>query len=319
MVVKRFLLGVLTAGAVGASAFAQPGPMPPPPKSDGTGLPPGGTAAPYLGGPPAAPGATATLTAPPGQTVVAQPTGVASTTPGTAGNLWSGGTPAGCCGPVGANGPVTYETYLRVGPSLTVGGGSLFSGALHNGVMVSGGGRTLYFNPAGDAAWALDLGLSYTYTRGAGAERVIGVGTPPAPNAQGVIDQPEQINAFNIRSYHRTSFNFAVGRDYWLNGPGNLAAESAWNSRFGWDVGGRWGTSHVDLVPVNNPAQYLRRTGVFNGLFLGFNWNTEVPMGNWIGFVGTRVEWGYDWGNVVPPQDGDLQSVNLLFTLGVRF
>lgn len=324
MTVKRFLLGVMTAGAVCGGAAAQPPTMPPPPMSDGAGQLPNGVTPPYVGGPPAAPGPLTTLTAPPGPAVVAQPTtGLPGV--GTAGVLWSGGSPAGCCGPVGANGPVTYEVYLRTGPSITVGGGPEFSGALKDGWMVAGGGRTLYFNPAGDAAWALDLGLSYTYTRGAGAERVIGVGTTPAANNNpnspdfGRVVDPEQINAFNIRGYHRTSFNFAVGRDYWLNGPGNVACDGGWNTRVGWDVGGRWGTSHVDLVPVNNQAQYFRRTAIFHGMFLGLNWTKEIPMGSWIGFIGGRFEYSYDWGNVVPPQDGDLQSVNLLLSLGVRF
>lgn len=323
----RFLLGVLAAGAVGAGAFGQPEPAPAP-RADGPGQPPGGltppgTAAPYLGGPASTQGPLATLTAPPGQTIVAQPTGVGpAAPPGTVGPLWCGGTPAGasCCGPVGANGPVAYEVYMRTGVNLVVGGGPEFSGALKNGVTVGGGGRSLFFNTAGDAAWVIDLGLSYTYTRGAGTDRVIGVGTTPSPNAQtGVVDTPEQINPFSIRAFHRTSFNYAVGRDYWLNGPGNVGGESGWNTRFGWDVGGRWGTSHVDLVPVNNPAQYFRRSANFNGAFLGLTWNTEVPLGGWVGFLGGRVEYGYDWGNVVPPQQGDLQDIRILFNVGVRF
>ena len=42
-------------------------------------------------------------------------------------------------------------------------------------------------------------------------------------------------------------------------------------------------------------------------------------MGGWIWFAGTRVDWGYDWMDIVQRVKGDVQSVNLLFTGGVRF
>ena len=42
-------------------------------------------------------------------------------------------------------------------------------------------------------------------------------------------------------------------------------------------------------------------------------------MGAWILFGGLRGEWGHNWMNLVPPQDGNIQDVNVLLTLGVRF
>ncbi len=322
MAAKRFLLGAVLAGAIGApAAFGQTGqpapaagtpfPPPPPPVAVGGGVP--------YAPPPGMPGAggpTTVLTAPPGQPGVAQPL-----PPGSVPSPWCGNLPAGagCCGPVGANGPVTYELYARTGPSLIVGGSPAFSGALRNGWNVTGGGRSLLFNQAGDAAWYLDLGLGFTYTRG-DQSRVLNIFAPqPTDPNTGNLQGPDQINPFRVRDLFRTTFNYGIGRDWWLNGPGNLGAECDWNSRIGLDVGGRWGTNHVNLVPVANPDGYLRRSGISHGVYLGANWDWEKPLGAWILFGGVRAEWGYTWMNLIPPQDGNLQDVNLLLTLGVRF
>jgi hypothetical protein len=314
MAAQRIRLGVVLAGVlVGASAaLGQTGPgsaaplPPPPPPSLGSGTP-------YLAPQTAvgAAGPTATLTAPPG-TAAAVP-------PGSVTSPWCGSAPAGagCCGPVGANGPVTYELYARTGPDLVVGGGNVFVGALHTGWNVTGGGRSLFFNPTGDAAWYLDLGLGFTYNRG--ADRVINVFSPAPRDSSGNLQGPDEIHPFRVRDLYRTTFNYALGRYWWLNGPGYVGAESDWNSRAGLDVGGRWGTNHVNLVPVADPTNFLHRGGVSHGFFLGASWDWEKPMGGWLLFGGVRAEWGHTWMNLVPPQDGNLQDVTLLMTVGWRF
>ena len=314
MAAKRILLGVFWAAVVGAPVFAQtpqPGPgqkVPDPPSllSPGSGLP-------YMPSPMAQPGPTAVLTAPPGAGSQLPPGSVASP--------WCGGAPAGagCCGPVGANGPVTYELYARTGPNIIVGGSGTFSGALRSGWVIAGGGRTLLYDTTGDAAWAFDLGVGLTYTRGE-QNRVIDVFSPREtdPNT-GLLAGPDQIHPFRVRSLHRSTFNYALGRDWFLNGPGYLGAEQSSNTRLGFDVGGRWGYSHVELVPVEDPRNYLRRSGVTHGIFLGTNYTWEQPMGAWILVIGGRAEWGITFSNLVPPQNGNLQDVNLLLTIGVRF
>jgi hypothetical protein len=301
MAAQRIRLGVVWAGLLvtGPAAFAQPGPgmalPPPPPNSLGAGAP------------------TTVLTAPPGMPAadhVAPPAGQ---------GLWCGDVPAGagCCGPVGANGPVTYELYTRTGPSFIIGGGNVLDGALKFGWNVTGGGRSLFFNPAGDAAWYLDLGLGYTYTTG--TDRVINVFSPRERETNGQLAGPDEIHPFRVRDLHRTTFNYGIGRFWWLNGPGYIPAEGGWNSRVGFDVGGRWGTNHVDLIPVANPNGYLRRNGISHGIYGGANWDWERSMGSWILFGGLRTEFGQNWMNLVPPQDGNIQDLNVLFTLGVRY
>lgn len=243
--------------------------------------------------------------------------------PGSYGSPWYGDR-AGCCGPFGLNGPVVYELYTRTGPNLPFGTGP-FSSRLHLGWAVEGGGRTLFFNQAHDAAWAVDLGLSYTYNRGSNDDFLDLFNRQPPQqqtNSSGqtvAVKQPDLFTTTRIRGLHRTSFNFAFGRDWFLWGSGMPGEEPGWNLRVGADVGGRWGTAHVDLVPLDAPGLYTRRQGVYEGIFLGFHSNIEVPMGGWIWFAGTRVTWGYDWTNIVPPINGNIQDINLLLTTGVRF
>src|SRR5437879_2606956 len=53
----------------------------------------------------------------------------------------------GCCGPVGKNGPIAYEWYLRAGPSLPLGGTGGLANTVETGWLIQGGGRSLFFNP----------------------------------------------------------------------------------------------------------------------------------------------------------------------------
>lgn len=281
------LAGIAWAGTAGGQST--PAPL--------STTPPAVTAAP--------PSATAVLTAPPGTSTTYPPGTVHSPACGPDGQ---------CCGPVGANGPLTYELYFRTGPSLVI-GGSEFSGRLNTGWQVGGGARTLFFNTSRDAAWVLDTGISYTYNRGR-QERggPLNVHTPPIN-----VGAADGITPNLVRGLHRTSFNFALGRDWWMNGPGSVESETKWNSRWGVDVGGRWGTSHVDLVPTADLGNYLRKRSVFHSVVLGTHAGWERPMGNWILFAGVRGEFEYTFLNVVPPNGSDIVGLNLLFQTGVRY
>ena len=249
-----------------------------------------------------------TLTAPPGMPA------------GSYASPWFSTDGPGCAGPTGRHGSVDYETYLRTGPNFAFGSGA-FTDRLHMGWGLSGGGRSLFFNPAGDAAWAFDIGLGYTYNRGSNDDLLdVFIRQPPRQGFNNqVIPQADKFETVRLRGLHRTSFNFGVGRDWFVWGNGQPGAEEGWNLRFGTDVGGRWGTAHVDLVPTDEVEGYSRRQKVYHGFYVGFHSNVEVPIGGWILFAGTRLEYGYDWMDIIPPLKGDVQNVNLLFTSGIRF
>ena len=231
----------------------------------------------------------------------------------------------GCCGPLGG-GHLAYELYTMTGPNLVFGNGPL-TNRLKTGWVLQGGGRTLFFNTANDAAWVLDLGLSYQYNRGTQDNPAdLFIRQPSQPNAQTgtVTRQPDLFLSTNLRGFHRTAFNYAVGSDWFFWGPGAPGLENGWNLRYGFEVGGRWGTEHVDLdllgtTSAFNSPLYARRQGVFQGFFVGGHLSWEVPIGGWIWFAGVKTQYGWDWGNVVPPLNGEIQNLNFLMTTGFRF
>jgi hypothetical protein len=215
------------------------------------------------------------------------------------------------------NGRVGYELYAYTGPAWAVGEGR-FARQLQTGWLTGGGGRSLFFNTAHDAAWVVDLGLSYQYNRGS-VDHFTELFLHQPPDFLG-NPRPDVLSPAAIRGLHRTNFNFALGRDWWRWGPGSTGLAQGWNVRVGGLIGGRWGTAHVDLLP-QNPAlgDYQRRQGVTHGFFLAPHAMVEIPMGTTIWFAGLRGEWGYDWMNLVPPIEGNLHSFNLLMTAGIRF
>ena len=340
MRVQRIIALALGLGLGVSHGFAQPGLAPSQPvpiasepamNSQGTGMPLSVEPAfdtPYSGGFPEVstlpPGPTQVLTAPP----MSYPQQAVPFSTPVSNQLWCGDKIAGadCCGPIGANGPIVYDLYFRTGPSFIVGGGSEFAGAVGFGWTVGGGGRTLFLNPERTAAWALDLGVSFAYNDGE-ESRVIDVFTPAPPffdetNNQnplnGMVITPDQLNPFRIRGLYRTSFNYAIGRDWFLDGP-EFSGSPFRNRRLGIDIGGRWGNTHADLVPVGDPDNFLRRNVVYHGIFVGANYSWELPMGAWTLFGGGRAEYGYDYTNVIPPRDGNIQDIRVQLMGGVRF
>jgi hypothetical protein len=259
--------------------------------------------------------------------------------PGTVTSPWCPGG-NGCCGPTGRDGPLTYEVYTWTGPSIVFGGE--LAKRLNVGWEVAGGTRVMHFNAAGDAAWAIDLGLSYTYNRGSVSD-FLDVNTPsqvPLRNASGGLVPaqngvtpdinvpgtfqttrgPDVPVTSRIRAVHRTNFNFGIGRDVFFNGPGFLSSgNGSPNTRVGADIGGRWGTAHVDLVPLVDDTQYTRRSGITHSIYGAVHGNWERPMGAWILLLGFRAEYDFTWANFVPPRDGNIHGVNLLLTSGIRF
>lgn len=244
---------------------------------------------------------------------------------GTYTSPWCG--PHGCTGPVGANGPLTYELYSINGVTMPVGGSEL-SGAMKVGWTTGGGARSLWFRQDHTAAWVFDLGLTYTYNQGQ-QDKFLNVGTPRVSPI--VVDPftgiqtggerifPDGIATYRLRHLNRTNFNFALGRDWWLNGPASVMTESAGNTRVGADIGGRWGTSTAILVPVLDQGNFLKGGSTTHSIFIGMHMGWERPVGAWILTCGLRAEWGYTFSNVVAPLGADVHDVSLLMTFGARF
>lgn len=208
-----------------------------------------------------------------------------------------------CCGPIGGNGSVEMEIYTREGVSLPV-SGRLLPHALNPGVFVEAGGRTLFFNPAQDAAWTADLSLSNIYNNG------------NRPNLTFVMLNPPQL--FNIREYNRTLVNATVGREWYIMGP-TVNPGVSW--RAGLDLGGSWGTSRLSLNHLlpETPNDFWRRGDVIGAFLISAHTDIEIPFGSARLYTGFRTEWSYTWSDALLGQNCDIEEVNFLFTLGLRY
>lgn len=249
---------------------------------------------------------------------------------------WVGGAPAGSYDTtVGGNGPLTYEWVSYTGPSFPILGGVL-NNRLNVGWMVGTDARTLFFNQTQDAAWVLVLGYSYIFNKGQDERHMpLDVATPRQRQAINPVTGFPQFDGsgnavfernpidglatYTVHSFQRQTFNFGLGRDWWLNGPATVGAEQGSNWRFGAEAGGRRGTGHINLIPIDNRTNHLRRAGVHHGFYLGTALTYERAFGNTILYTGLRWQWGYNWMNYVLPQDGDTQDMNLLLSAGIRF
>jgi hypothetical protein len=217
----------------------------------------------------------------------------------------------GCCGPIGGNGPIKEELYLRSGIAVTFGEGQL--GKLLNndaGWIIQGGGRSLFFNPAQDAARTVDLALGHTVNSAEPAPPIlILIGPPTAPVRHTVT----------VKGTQRTNVTLALGREWYLNGTADGSGGGlVW--RAGADAGGRLGTARGDVLDTGmQPIRHL--TDTIYGTVLSLHTDVEWKCGcccTWM--AGFRAEWDFTWSDLLKsPNNSDLQDVNFLGTIGVRF
>ena len=218
---------------------------------------------------------------------------------------------AGCCGPVGANGPLGYEIYVRNGISFPV-GGNPFGTKLDAGWDVEVGARTLFFNPERDAAWTVDLSVSNVHNGSNDFTTTYGLtNVQPGPQGSGTTIPAIQVG---VRDLNRTYVNVAGGREWYLWGTADASKPDV-NWRVGFDLGGRYGTEKLEMTNF-----LIHRTDVIAGMFGSVHTDLEIPWRCVIFQAGIRAEYGYTWGDILQSQnDSDVQELNLLFTLGARF
>ena len=252
--------------------------------------------------PPLFPPATTTVS--PGQMPGQQMPGQLTPLQAAYGNdSWLYGDCANCCGPIGSHGPIGTELYARTGPSFIVGGGTLAS-ALRTGWDVEGGGRSLFYSTDGHRAWIIDASLSYTANGGDLSHKF-----------QGLIGPADQVT---IHFLNRTAVHLGLGHDWWFCGPGDVGSFFNPNFRFGFDGGGTYGTSHVDLNSPVAPGLYERIQKVYGGAYAGVHFDMEVPLGAWTFVTGVRVGWTDDFLHVLPGNN-TIEGINLLWNVGVRY
>jgi hypothetical protein len=263
--------------------------------------------------------------------------------------------PADCCGPLGWNGPVAMDVYLRWGLNLPTDAG-YFGRTLSTGWEVEGGFRSLFFSPAGDAAWVIDLGLSDITNHGQHSDNVallhgvivpgffqpnlltgaadltmpVPAGTPGAVPAQTKVPTL----GVSVRSLNRTYVNFGLGREWYLIGNGLTCGNGGFicgPNAGGPGCGGCCGCGQGWTWRVGCDVggrwgtaklelhELRHRTSVTEGVYLAVHSDVEIPCGCCIFVVGGRVEWDVTRIHILQDNDTDTQDVNLLMTMGVRF
>jgi len=226
----------------------------------------------------------------------------------------------GCCGPLGANGPIGSEIYFRTGPAFLAGNSTLAE-SLNTGVRADLGSRTLLFDPAGTSAWVVDVGIVYIYNDGNGS-RIVTTLVPTGAQIVTPQNPSLEIRRATVRDLNRWAASLALGRDWFVTAPGFVTWGSPCTIAYGIDAGGRWGTSHVGLnvTNPNNPTQdFNRHHDVFGVAFIGAHVDYEMPMGGWTLVLGGRLEWAYNWIGVLDNFSNNFHDISLLLTTGVRY
>jgi hypothetical protein len=172
---------------------------------------------------------------------------------------------------------------------------------LNRGFTIQFGGRSQLFDSDGAAAWAIEPHITFSNNKGKEKD-IITLGG----------------EAVRISGLYRWAVGVGLGRDYFLARPGFVLDTWDMNFRLGWDVGGRWGTGHVDFSPAFEFDGYRRNHDVFAQTFAGITGTMEMPMGAYTALFGGRVEWDYTFSDFVPRGSG-FHEINAMLMLGVRY
>jgi hypothetical protein len=220
-----------------------------------------------------------------------------------------------CCGPMGRDGPIMVELFLRNGVELPV-EGAIFGHVLQPGWIIEGGGRSIFFNSALDAAWDVDLSIANVFNRGQHSDRKILITQPVSTGTNPITGQPLGITTrtveTSLRELNRTYVDLGLGHEWYFWGC-KCCPGLRW--RAGIDAGGRLGTQKAEFYEIQH------RTDVLAGLFVGLHSDVEIPCGGCCTFIaGLRAEWSYNWSDILQAHnDSDLQDVDFTVNLGVRF
>jgi hypothetical protein len=231
-----------------------------------------------------------------------------------------------CAGPIGGDGPIGYELYLRSGVSIPV-GGAIFGDVLETGWAIEGGARTLLFNPDMSAAWTFNLGILFVTNHGQRPDIRVPLSILVPQNPDDPVTFPDVNGNFppvtvnfgidpgvpgvTIRNLSRTFLNLGVGREWWLARP--ACADGGWGWRLGVDTGGRWGSSKLDHQEIRH------RRDTIGGVWVAGHTDLEIPCGCCVFQAGFRAEWAYTWSDILQGSNADMQEVLLLFNTGVRY
>jgi hypothetical protein len=215
-----------------------------------------------------------------------------------------------CCGPIGCNGPIMTELFIRSGVSLPVEGKN-FGHVLEPGWDIEAGGRAVFFDRDMSGAWDITMSISNVYNQGQHQDisfpyNIVTAATNP-PTTRTV--------QVTVQDLNRTFVNLGIGKECYVGVPACVTSCcGAKRCRIGVDAGGRLGSGRVEFHELQH------RTDVLTALYAALYADTECPCGCCTFIYGFRAEWDYMWSDLLQEQNNsDMQDLNFLFTIGVRF
>jgi hypothetical protein len=223
-------------------------------------------------------------------------------------------------GPYGGNGPIRMEYFVRSGVDFPVGGGK-FTETLQTGWTIDVGIRTLCFDTPGDAAWAFELGIMNSYNHGKRQDIQFPLSILVPPSTANVVGgtTPKQVNfgtdpgvpGVTNKELNRTYLTLGVGREWF----GTLAfLPECWHWRVGVDGGGRYGSERMRFNEIRH------RTDTIGALYAAIHSDLEIPVNCGVLIFGLRLEYAYTWADILQSTtNADVQDLNLLFNVGLRF
>jgi hypothetical protein len=219
--------------------------------------------------------------------------------------------PQSCFCPLGGDGPIQTELYLRVGPDFPVGGG-IYSRMMQTGWEIQGGGRALFFVPDRTAAWVVDLGIVNVWNHTNRPDIPIFLNEPVTTTSPlGLSTTSFQPVTVTADALNRTMGSASIGKEWWLTDPATAAHNRV---RWGIDVGGRYGSDDATFHEIRH------RTDTIGGFFVAVHADLEIPCGCCTFLAGLRTEYEYTSSDVLQSQQsGDVADIALLLNFGVRF
>lgn len=227
-----------------------------------------------------------------------------------------------CCDGVGGSGPLGYDLFTRIGPSAQIGRGTL-ADVLQTGLYLGGGGDLFFFNPAMTSAWTLELAVANISNHAHGAQNGIPyqafVPLPASQNPTGTLP-PVQVffgrdpgvPGVTVQQVNRTYVDFGGGKEWYVYGSASCAGPAI---RVGVDGGGRGGSESIRFHELPETSDTI------GGLWVAVHGDLEWPLwGCCVLDVGFRIEYAYTFSDILQFQNSsDLQDLNLIFNIGVRF
>ena len=218
---------------------------------------------------------------------------------------------ANCCNGSTGGSEIGYDVYSRAGVSVPVGFNEAIGRNLSPGFTVEGGARTFFFDRANATAWAIDTGLVNTFNSGVGtfaSRETFLLKNLLVPNPITGGNPVRRDVAVGIRNYNRTFVSLGVGKEWFQGGQDDCG-----HWRYGLDVGGRWGSSSIELDRI-----LPHRTDVVGAFYFAGQAAYEFPLWGALGSIGGRAEWSYTYSDILQ-RSSDTQEINLMLTFAIRF